>query len=243
MRAFNGTPLPNFRSIKKVWTATTPPLTPTDGRFLVALLQGRGHSWSFDDSTGSNWQYSSKGLRATPATVGNGSYSASYPVYGSGGLLVGSDDIVQWNTGYDFDWTVMAWVKLGAGGSFAHVIVNSSGQKWIDGVRNDAASTTFFDMSSGNLALDMTGLADGYFDDLMVIDAAIPAIWATDLGMSSVPIAPLPRLRCRGEMLQNNVYYAIGSDVAFTFVSAKVDGTWYSDLMVVTFSLLEHSRL
>ena len=239
---FSGKPVSTYQSIKKVWAGSTPLMNSSNARFLMALLEGRGHKWSFDDS--SEFAYSSKGLYPTVGTVANGTYYSTTTKFGAGGLQVAANSYVQFNVGYDYDWTVLVW--QGSNLSTAtHYIVNSSGQKWVNGVRNDAASTPFIDVVSGNFRLgDPAGTAaNNRFDDAVIIDAKITEEWAADLGAMTSAFGALPLLRCRGEWLQNNTYNVLASDISASFTPGMDDTTFVNDLMAVSFTLNEYERL
>ena len=47
-RSFNGKPLSTRRSIVRDWTFTSALALPEECTFLIALLQGMGHTWDFD---------------------------------------------------------------------------------------------------------------------------------------------------------------------------------------------------
>lgn len=241
-RSFAGQPLETFQSIKRQWKATTTILGELEARFLAALLEGRGHTWNFDDST--FFGYSSKGLGPTPASAANGARYTTTSKFGAAGLQVTASSQVQFNVGYDFEWTAMVW--QGSNLSTAHhYIVTSSGHKWVDGVSNDSASTPFIDETGGNFLLgDPAGsTANNRFDDFVVIDALIPANWAVDFGVTTAAFSPLPKLRCKGDFLWNNTYFVRGSDVQLTFAQGAVDGVFFDDLSEVDFTLTEHSRV
>lgn len=240
--SFGGKPLLTIQSIKGLWKGTTIVLGELDGRFLSALLEGRGHTWDFEDVT--TFAYSSKGLGPTSGSAGNGAQYTTTSKFGSAGLQVTASSQIQFNVGYSFEWTAMVW--KGSNLSTAnHYIVNSAGHKWVDGVSNDAASTPFISMSGGNFLLgDPSGsTANQRFDDLVLIDAVIPSNWAVDFGVMTAAFSPLPKLRCKGDLLWNNVYYALGSDVVQTYAQGVVDGVFYDDLSEIEFTLTEHTRV
>jgi hypothetical protein len=224
-----------------MWSGTTPWMIPSEARFLVALLQGRGHVWNFDDTT--DYLYSSKGL--FPATGDNHTArNTSAKQFGDAGLEINAGEVVTFDTGYVFDWTVMLWKGDADFNPVNHYIVNSNGNKWVDGVRNDGASTAFITESAGVFTLaDATSVTQSYFDDLVIIDEAIDAAWAEDLGTMNTAFGPLPLLRNRGAMLNDQIHHVIGQNVGVSYAQGTVDGTFYNDLMQVEFELHQHTRL
>ena len=241
-RSFNGKPLETYQTLKKQWKATTTVMKSSPARVLVALLQGRGHVWDFDDT--SDFLYSSKGLGATGATAANGSRYTTTSKFGAAGLQVAASNYVQFNVGYNFEWSILGWQGSNLGTAH-HYIVTSAGTKYVDGVQNNAASTPFFDMVSGNFRLgDPAGtLANNRFDDVIVIDELIDRTWAADLGAMTAAFGPLPVVRAKGEFLTNNVYYVLGADVSSTYAQGVVDGTLYNDLTEVSFTLDEYASI
>lgn len=239
-RAFSGKMLGTHRAIKNKWQFTTTWLVELEWRFLRALLEGEGHHWSFDSST--EWKYSSKGMGPTSGTAANGSRYTTATKFGAGALSVTAGNYVQFNVGYSNEWTVMLW---GATSSFAnHYIVNNSSQKWVDGVRNDAASTPFITMSSGNLRIGDTGAgAAQYFDDIVVIPEKINASWAEDLGVMSNAFSALPLIRVNGNFFLSQDYYVRGFDVNVELSQGVVDGTWEANIGQVSATLIEDSRI
>lgn len=241
-RAYNGAPLHTIQAIRKGWPVKTTWLLPTRARFLIALLQGRGHTWDFDDV--SDFEYSSKGLGATSGTAANGTRNTTAKEFGAAGLQVASGSYVQWDVGYDYEWTVMVWVGNSAWSARTHYIVSSNGDKWVDGVQNNAASTPFITFSGGSLRLGDTGSGTAqYFDDLIVIDEIMDSSFAADFGAMTAAFGPLPKLRCRGAMLNQNTYHVLGTEITSEYAQGTVDGVFYNDLMSVSFVLNEHSRV
>lgn len=238
-RAFSGKPLSTRRAIKKSWEFTTPLVTPAYARFLATLINGEGHTWDFDDST--DWKYSSKGLGPTADTVGNGTRYTVTTKFGAGALQVNASSYVQWNVDYDYDWTVMLWY----GATFAnHYIVRSNGAKWVDGVRNDAASTPFITVTGGNLRIgDSAAAGFQYFDDVVIFPELIDTSFAEDFGVMTTAFGSLPRLRVSGEALFNQVYSAEGFDVKVENSQGFYNGTWEAALCEVSFRLEESSRI
>jgi hypothetical protein len=69
-RAYNGDLLSDDRIIKRPWRFTTPPLKEIDANALIGLINGLGHSWTFDWSdaallTQDLWSASGLGFAST----------------------------------------------------------------------------------------------------------------------------------------------------------------------------------
>lgn len=236
--AYSGKPLYTYRAIKNQWTFTTNFLVELEWRFLRALLQGEGHHWAFNDAT--EWSYSSKGLGITSGTIANGSRYTTTTKFGAGAIRVAANQYVQFNVGYTERWTAMAWV----GSTFAnHYIVNNAGQKWVDGVRNDGASTPFFTMNSGNFRLGDTGNgAFQYFDDLVIIPEKINNSWAADFGTLANAFSDLPLIRVSGNFTLSDDYFVQGRDVTATMSQGFIDGVWEPNMAEISATIVEHSQ-
>ena len=235
-RAFSGKPVSTRRSIKKTWECKTIPMIHEDALFLIALLNGEGHTWKWNDAT--NWSYSSKGLGLAVST--GVSRNASGSKFGSASITITTGNFAQYNVGYNFEWTAMVWKGDDATWTGeTHYIVNSSGEKWVDGVRNDAAGTPFITMSSGNFQLHNTASV-GYYDDLILIPADITPSFAEDYGVMSSSFGPLPRIRVNGDMIQGT-YQVEGFDVTSKYIQAVESGTW-QELVETSFSMRQEIR-
>lgn len=238
-RSYSGKMLGTNRAIKNKWQFTTTWLVELEWRFLRAILEGEGHHWSFDDS--SDYKYSSKGLGPTSVTY-IARYTGSTKFSSAGALQVTLAQYVQYNVGYTNEWTVMVW-RLESG-TWHHYIVNNSSEKWVDGVRNDAASTPFITMVSGNIRIGDTGSgATQYFEDLVVIPEKINASWAVDLGVMTAAFSDLPLVRVGGNLFLSKTHYVRGFDVDVKLTQGFSGGSWQSNLGQLSATLIEDSRV
>lgn len=242
-RSFSGSPLSTRRAIKRDWSVTTALAPAEDCKFLIALIQGMGHTWDFDATdVNDEYLYSSKGLK--PVSVGSVVQNTSNTKFGAGRVQIPASAELHYETGYEDDWTIMGW-KGTSGGVYTHYIVNSNGHKWVDGVRNDGASTPFFEIDSdGTLSIgDNTQLVTQYFDDVIVIEEAISDTWAEDFGVMTSAFGAMPKFRVRGDMVLNNIYQVEGYDVSVSYTAGIWEGSWNSDLMEVSFTMHEVTRV
>ncbi len=240
-RAFSGKMLSTHRNNLYKWSFTTSWLVELEWRFLIALLHGEGHHWSFDSS--SEWKYSSKGLGPTSGTAANGSRYTGSTKFGAAAVGITAGAQLQFNLGYTAKWTVMVWKYSGS--VWNHYAVNNAGNKWVDGVQNDATSTPFITVNgSGNLLLGDTGSgATQYFDDLVVIPEKINDSWASDLGVATYAFSDLPLIRVNGNLTLSDAFYVRGFDAKVSLTQAYVSGTWEPNLGKVTATLIEDSRV
>jgi len=143
--AYDGTMRLTRRARKVDFQFDMPPMTAADAFAWEQLLIGTGQYWHFDSNL-----YSTKGV----PTTGTGTRETSNPKAGAGNLgLTGAQTFVG-AIGATFSthpWTVSLWrdASGGPGGAaYVHYVVRSDGAKWVDGVRNDAASTTWLAVTS-----------------------------------------------------------------------------------------------
>lgn len=209
-RAFDGTAILNRRWTKRVLELELPVASQVDQLAWMALLRGEGQVWSFDSSL-----YSAKGLPLSGATATTGNTS---PVskFGGGRLSTGAS-IVGAATKLGAAWTVCLWYWSGS--VWNHYVINSSAQKWLNGVRNDAASTTFFSVSATG---DLTFAASGFFDDVVALPAVLPTTWAPLLYATGRAFPALPKLEAYGDVFPGS------SSSAPVFVRGEVSSLDYS---------------
>lgn len=187
------------RSARKIdFAFKTIPLSLADALAWWSLLTGEGEVWSYDANL-----YGSKGSPPF-STVGTVAQSAGSSKYGAGKLSLGASSAIAYagagrnSFGRTDQWTVAVWRNTGAG--YSQYIVNSLGQKWVDGVRNDAASTTFIGMSSGDLTISNTS-GTTLFDDLVAVPFVMPLDWPAQLAASGAAFGPLPFLALTGDFV------------------------------------------
>lgn len=187
------------RNARKVDTTfKSVPVSVSDAHAWRSLLSGEGEVWSFDSSL-----YGSKGSGPTAST--NVTQSAGSSKYGAGKLSVGATTGTityggaaanPW--GKSSEWTVSVWRNAG---SWEHYVVRSDGAKWVDGVRNDAASTTWLSVSSGNVTIaNSTGSAVVY-DDLVVMPFKCLDDWPAQIFAAGATFGGPPALPLTGELV------------------------------------------
>lgn len=194
-RAYDGTLRISRQARKTNLSFETPVLTTLEAEAWNGLLSGLGHYWSFDSNN-----YSSKGLGHSSGTALR---ATSNPLSGAGHLEFSGAQTRTWaQAGLGTRWTVSLWRdSSGApgGAAYAHYVVRSDGAKWVDGVRNDAASTTWLSVSSGQLALSDTNTD---IDEIIAVpylwDTTWPALVFAEGGLRN---ALTPTLRLYGDLI------------------------------------------
>jgi hypothetical protein len=194
VRAFDGSLRSTEIAVKRVWRGRTTPKLQLEREALRRLIRGEGDHFVFDADL-----YSDKGLLATyggsaPTIVGSPA-----PKYGAGCVSVPNGSTLQVAgvipSTAPLGWAVAVWRYNGA--SWDHYLVTSAGEKWVNGARNDAASTTWLGVASGTLSLSGDG-AIRYYDDLVVLPFRIPTSWASIIYGAGHAWPTMPRLAAAG---------------------------------------------
>ncbi len=209
-RAFDGTAVLNRRWQKRVLELELPVASQVDQLAWLALLRGEGQVWSFNSNV-----YSSKGLpiSGATATVGN---TSPVSKFGGGRLSTGASSVGA-ATKLGPVWTIVFWNWTGV--TWAHYVVNSSGQKWLNGARNDGTNTTFLSVSASG---DLTFAASAFFDDVVALPVVLPTTWAPLLYATGRAFPALPRLEAYGDVFPGS------SSSAPVFVRGEVSSLDYS---------------
>ena len=234
-RTYSGAWTSTIRATKRRIEVETPPLAAALADALVGLVMGRGHVWHFNDAT--NWQYSTKGLGKS---AGSGSSLASGK-FGRG-VRIAAGGSLTWATELPTDYTLMVWYYTS--GAWHHYIVRSDAAKWVDGVRNDAASTPFLSVSSGSTVLGDTGAAGNQdFDDLVALPYLVHADMATTWGVAAAAFSDLSTLNVSGDVFFTSTNITMRWDQAASvdeeILQAVIDGTFTAAARRVSFALEE----
>jgi hypothetical protein len=236
--AYNGTLRKSRQDTKFDITLETPPMTQADAWAWDGLLRGLGHSWSFNSSL-----YSSKGLPPN-ATTGLSVSTGTNGRNSTEALLVtaaGSPNTAVYATELGSSWTVALWRKQTSGGTYAHYVVTSDGHKWVDGSRNDGASTTFISVSSGTLTLTGHTADAVYFEDVLAVPFVMPDAWPP-LYYAFVNAAPqpdVPKLTVTGDAIAETSRTMMGSVSNAKFIKAVIDGSFRTNGRVLSVALTE----
>lgn len=174
------------------------PLTHAEAHAWKCLLTGEGETWAFDASL-----YGSKGTG--PSTATDTAQSAGSSKYGAGKLSVGAttgtitySSVTLNGWGGSGAWTVMVWRFEAA---WVHYVVRSDGAKWVDGVRNDAASTTWLSVASTNVTIANTTASAVLYDDLVVLPFAMLDAWPAQIVAAGVAYGSTPFLWATGDIV------------------------------------------
>ncbi len=178
----------------------TVPVTLPEAHAWRMFLTGEGEAWSFDSSL-----YGSKGSGPTSsalATISAGSakFGASKLSLGATTGSIAFNGAAANEFGSSTLWTVGVWRY--ESGVWNHYIVRSDGAKWVNGVRNDLASTAWLIVSTGNVVLSNSGIGVAtFYDDLVVLPFAILTAWAPQWYASTLPWSSSPFLTLAGDIV------------------------------------------
>jgi hypothetical protein len=164
-RGYLGQPRSERRGLPATWTLRTRHRAFSTAQTLAALVAGRGHHMGFD---GSPWSDDGIGPEL------GGSYAVRERVRGLAGSGVHGTGWLEVDETIVYDvrlprrtWTVLFWRDVDPRSSAQHVMVRSDGARWLDGVRDDNASTPELVVDEGGV-----GLLAGDYDDLVVLPFA-----------------------------------------------------------------------
>lgn len=207
--AFDGTIRKSRIAIKSDFKfSSTVALTNAEGFAWDKLIQGTNQHWSWDSDL-----YSSRGLGPVAGYTAN--QQTSVKRLGAGALRFnGSSKTISYAAVLGSSWTYALHRSTDAGSTWTHYLVTSGGHKWVDGVRNDAATTTFAAVSSGTLTLTDTNT---YMDDLVAFPFAFPDSWGTSVydffsnsaGGASGAYPGGPKLVVQGDLVQDPLGYRV----------------------------------
>lgn len=205
--SFNGITGRTRITTKRDLTFESPLVDPVLARQWERLIRGEHEMWTFATA------YGSKG---------------SGPESGSSSYSVGT--YLQVLTGGNFKfyiapsssaWSISFDAGTPAGGApTTHYTITSAGKKWVNGVRNDGASTTFVSVSSGIGTFSFTG---GYnYDNLWTFPSLIDDDWGQYLDNAGIGdgTAYSPKLRVTGDAILEGTRFCIGKVDSVDVVAA-----------------------
>jgi hypothetical protein len=220
VQSFSGALVRNRQTTKRDLEFETSFLEPVLSGQWERWVRGEGEMWTFSTL------YGSKGT--APETSYSGSIEASTGVGGSSCLLVSSGTHAYRVAPSGSSWTIAFYYSTTSPSSFTHYVITSAGKKWVDGVRNDSASTTFVAVSSGIMTL--TGGANRRMDNLFAFPATVDDSWpplfygTAGNGIVASGLAAMPTLYLEGDVILETTRTALG-EVTDTTVTAAEGST------------------
>lgn len=199
--ANDGTMRVTRQSTKRDLSFTTVPLSDPDAFVWESFFTGEGETWSFDSSV-----YGSKGLGPTGGggysiVAGGAKFGASKLRLVAGGVLAlvgaGQHSSGRADAGSPVSYAVWRFESA----AWHHYVIRSDGAKWVDGVRNDAAATTWAIVSLVSLGLANIAGGNEDYDDLTSWPFLIPTTWPAILAAATSAYCPQPYLDLSGDQV------------------------------------------
>lgn len=218
-RAFPGTAISDSRDFKDEWSLQTPLVSVSEIDAHVALIQGRGHHWSFDSAT--DWHFSSKGLNVDSETGATHMTAAPAPKFGEGWIQLAAATQIEWQGGTRFtdQWTLMVWKHNGA--SWESFIKLDDGTVYTDGILGGAALFLDIDSTGGIQLGDPAAGGTQDFDDLVALPYRITPSMALAFGTATLAFSDLPRLTMDGTIVNDRPKTVLGTAGSRTFLQGR----------------------
>jgi hypothetical protein len=212
------------RAEKGRWSINVILQNPTYAPVWRKLFHGDGQYWPFDTSL-----YSSKGLGPSGSTGSNviGSSSPS-PWLGAGRLGQTATSTISFAAlTSSSPWTAQFARNVNAAG-WNNYLINSLGQKWINGGRDDGLSTTFFGVAAGVVTLTADAALATAWDELVVYPFVMPTDWPPQMhnwAIASQQIGSLRAVKLDGDLVDDATVRSVIARVTGTKIRhAKVSG-------------------
>ena len=216
VQSFSGTLVRTRIATKRDLDFEIPLIEPVLAGQWERWLRGEGEAWNFTNL------YGSKGT--APESGYSGTIDAGTGIGGTDSLLVSSGSHAYRVTPSGSSWTIAFWYSTAASPSYTHYVITSAGKKWVNGVRNDAASTTFVAVSGGIMTL--TGGSNRRMDNLFSFPATVDDTWPPDFygsagaGLVAAGTARPPYLTLTGDVILETTREALGEVSGATVVAA-----------------------
>lgn len=217
--ATDGTTIITRSSRKRDLSFRTIYLSEGDAHAWESLLIGEGEVWNFDTSL-----YGSKGMGPS-ASVG-ATIVGSATKFGAGklnlaattGSISFSFPTINLFNGSQILWTASVWRSTDSGVTWTNYIVRGTAfaqvAKWVDGVRNDGAVTTWLTVGTdGKVTIANTSGSAVQYDDLVVLPYWVLDAWPPGFGTSNRAWPPLPFLEVSGSWVTEQAFRRVFGSV------------------------------
>jgi hypothetical protein len=216
--SYSGTPVRSRQTTKRDLEFDLALTTPVLAGQYERWIRGEGEMWTFNTSL-----YGGKGT--APQAGYSGTISSGGGIGSSDALAVSSGSHAYRIAPSGSSWTISFYYSSTSPAAYTHYTITSAGKKWVDGVRNDAASTTFVSVSSGILTL--TGGTNRRWDNLFAFPATVDDTWpplfygtAGNGLIASGSLSP-PQLTLTGDVILETTRTAMGEATQTAVVSAQ----------------------
>ena len=180
-------------------------------------LRGEGETWLFTNL------YGCKGTG--PESGYSGAIDTGTGISGSNSLLVSSGTHQYRIAPSGSSWTISFYYSSTSPVAYTYYTITSAGKKWVNGVRNDAASTTFVSVSNGILTL--TGGTNRRWDNLFAFPATVDDTWPPlfygtgGIGQMATGTVLPPYLNLSGDVILETSRSAMGEVMGTSVVAAN----------------------
>lgn len=225
--AYSGLRRRSRRALKRDCTFESSPMTGAEAHAWAQILMGEGQSWTFETT---HYSYSTKGLGPSSVT---GVIEYTTPAkYGSTAarLFAGETDVITYTPGVTGGKaTIFYW---GYRGSWARYVHDSDGRKWVDGVRNDAASTPWVTSMTGTSFTFDADATTTLIDGLHWWPFVVPDVtWAETWGSIDRNLGLSPQVELSGDVIEEVAGYRFAlCSVRSVALQAHYGGSWTTDL-------------
>lgn len=223
-----GRPRGGDKGYVKNFSMTTIPILPDAAESIVGLSENLGHWFGFETDA-----WSDNGASPTAGTYGlaTGGFAGA-----AKRLSVTSGDL-----SFELDlrggkWTVAYARTDDFGTTWDHVVVRSDGIRWLNGVRNDSATSGEMYVSNGTVTI-----SDLFEYGAMLV---LPFRIGEEHGgfvYSDIVLNgsfPVHRKRMSGDIVSGNVLVS-GQHTGSEFVQASKNNLWCNNLLRVSFDLVK----
>ena len=227
--SFLNRPKRHRKGVTKQISLTSCLLPEADADSLVGFVEGRGHHFGFESDA---WSEEGLGPDAGATyTITAGGY------VGSSRLVLTSSSIVYNPEFRDFKWTVCYARTNDGGTTWQFVTVRRDGAKWVDGVRDDTATTAELTVDNGAVAL--SNVFD--YDELILLPFFISETHAVEMygWVSAGSPFTVRRLTMKGDILgsASRSETVIGEVDGQQYLQGNRNATWMNNLRTVDFTL------
>lgn len=227
--AYSGLRRRTRRALKRDCSFESSPMSGAEAHAWLQVLLGEGQSWPFDTT---HYFYSTKGLY--PSVTPGPSIDGSVFKYGTGSMLLGAGeaDVATWTPGSTGGKaTLFYWARRGAG-AWTRYVHDSDARKWVDGIRNDGASTPWLTSMTGTAFTFDADATATYVDGMHWWPFVVPDVtWAETWGSIDRNLGLSPAVELSGDVIEEVAGYRFALCSARSEVLQGVyGGAWSTDL-------------
>lgn len=239
VRAYSGRARRTGRTLKREWQHTTTALTRVEGRAVQGLVEGEGHTLTFDTTS----LFTERGEPRASGTGGRAGTGEPSKHGGANAFLVCGNDL--WQLGFGAEWTVLGWRAYTDGTQPSgirwdhHVRDSTLGTYYTNGAPGGTDVSTYLNVTTAG-ALNIGAGGGAYVDDVVALPYLLPAAWVPLLYAfhNARPWSPLPRLYAAGLLDADGEVLVEGEVTGVEYLQFHKAGAWHTGQRV-SFTLRE----